>query len=176
MSPKRVYVHQIPHLTIPGARRIAAVAYCMAVVGCGALKSGSDRASLAEESTQQGRYQEAIALYQEHIAQRLDSTNRPEWENPHFYLLRIGDLYLRLEQPDAALASYTLAEQNAIEPSLISDRYRAVASWHIERDNLSAAFELLKKYRDRDSLLFDAMLDRVGKELTAQEASRPAHK
>jgi predicted Zn-dependent protease len=100
---------------------------------------------------------------------RLAESKRPEWENPYFYLLRIGDLQLRMDQPVAALESYQQAEAQKVESSLISDRYRATANWYIEQGRLQEAFDLLQKYRERDSLLFDAMLDRVGRALTDQE-------
>lgn len=146
-------------------------ALCVAlfVSGCGLLSKPINSANQAEEFTQQGQYEEAIALYRAHIEDRLAVSNRAEWENPYFYLLRIGDLYLRMEQPQAALDAYREAEANKVEESLISDRYRAVAHWYIEHGQLQAAFDLLKTYRGKDSLLFDAMLDRVGRSLTSQE-------
>jgi tetratricopeptide (TPR) repeat protein len=139
-------------------------------IGCGLLRSSTNAAQQAEELTQQGNYEEAISLYREHIQDRLAVTNRAEWENPYFYLLRIGDLHLRMEQPQAALDAYQEAEAHDIETGLISDRYRAVANWYIAHAQLQAAFDVLKKYRERDSLLFDAMLDRVGRALTKQDS------
>jgi tetratricopeptide (TPR) repeat protein len=142
----------------------------IAVCGCGFSSQGSSSLYRAEEFSQQERYEDAIASYRDHIEDRLSERTRPDWENPYFYLLRIGDLQLRMNQPTAALESYDLAEKEHVEASLISDRYRAVANWYIERAKLQEAFDLLQKYRDRDSLLFDAMLDRVGRALTAQES------
>lgn len=152
-------------------RQILFVMTFACVTGCGALVSSTNAAHQAEELTQQGRYEDAISSYRQHMEDRLAVTNRPEWENPHFYLLRIGDLYLRMEQPQAALAAYQEAKVHGIESGLISDRYRAVANWYIERAQLQAAFDVLKKHRELDSLLFDAMLDRVGRALTNQERS-----
>jgi tetratricopeptide (TPR) repeat protein len=141
----------------------------LAISGCGLLPDSTSAAHQAEELTQQGYYEEAIAQYRIHMRDRLEVSNREDWENPHFYLLRIGDLYLRMGQPQSALDTYREAETNQVEKSLISDRYRAVAHWYIENNQLQAAFDVLKTYRDRDSLLFDAMLDRVGRALTSQE-------
>lgn len=124
----------------------------------------------AEELTQQGNYEQAITSYEKHIQERVEVSGKPDWENPHFYLLRIGDLQLRQEKPLDALASYEEAERQKVEPTLISDRYRAVANWYLERGDLQQGFDLLTKYRDRDSLLFDAMLDRIGRELTAKDS------
>jgi tetratricopeptide (TPR) repeat protein len=141
----------------------------VALSGCGLLFDSTTAAHRAEELTQQERFEEAISQYRVHIQTRLKVSNRADWENPHFYLLRIGDLYLRMGQPQAALDAYREAEANQIEASLISDRYRAVAHWYVENNQLQSAFDVLKTYRDRDSLLFDAMLDRVGRALTKQE-------
>lgn len=152
---------------------LAALFFGLCCTGCTSWFDNSSSLYRAEELTQREQYDEAITAYREHIDDRLHVSNRPEWENPHFYLLRIGDIKLRQGDPKAALDSYQEAEREKVEPSLISDRYRAVASWYVEKGRLQEAFELLKTYRDRDSLLFDAMLDRIGRELTKQEA-RPA--
>jgi tetratricopeptide (TPR) repeat protein len=122
----------------------------------------------AERLTQEGSYQEAIDAYQRHIDERLTVRDKPEWENPHFYLLRIIDLQLRMSDPKAALATCKKAEQLGVEASLVSDRYRAIASWYSERGELKESFEVLKAHRDQDPLLFDAMLDRLGREMTAK--------
>jgi tetratricopeptide (TPR) repeat protein len=152
---------------------VSAVFIALHVSACGSWFQGSPALYRAEELSQQERYDEAIVMYREHIEDRLKERNRPEWENPHFYLLRIGDLQLRMEQPAAALESYHEAEQRGVEESLLSDRYRALAQWYSERGKLNEAFQVLKKNRGRDTLLFDAMLDRVGRELTATENAKP---
>ena len=103
-------------------------------------------------------------------------TDRPAWENPYFYLLSIGDLQLRMGQPNEALASFKGAEEHHVEESLVSDRYRSVAIWYEEHGQLDKALEVLTKYRERDSLLFDSMLDRVARKMTAQEPSPRAKK
>jgi tetratricopeptide (TPR) repeat protein len=145
----------------------------LAISSCSILPESTNAANQAEELTQQGYYEEAIAQYRIHMRDRLEVSDRAEWENPHFYLLRIGDLYLRMGQPQSALEAYREAETNQVEKSLISDRYRALAHWYVENNQLQSAFDLLKTYRDRDSLLFDAMLDRVGRALTNQETRAP---
>jgi tetratricopeptide (TPR) repeat protein len=155
------------------ARRATMLIALMSCSACSSWLASSPELYRAEELSQQERHQDAIAAYREHIEDRLTESKRPEWENPYFYLLRIGDLQLRLDDPTEALKSYEQAEEQKVEASLISDRYRAVAHWYIERDRLQEAFDLLQKYRDRDSLLFDAMLDRVGRALTEKETARP---
>ena len=49
----------------------------------------------AENAIERGEYEQAIALYQEHLQRRLARQDRPKWENPFFYKLLIGDAYLR---------------------------------------------------------------------------------
>jgi tetratricopeptide (TPR) repeat protein len=134
--------------------------------------SGSEELRKADELSRQGRHNEAIAAYRAHMQQRLAVTERPEWEDPHFYLLLIGDSYLHRGEPLQALSNYEEAERERVDATLISDRYRAVARWYEERSELREALEVLKKYRDRDSLLFDSMLDRVARALTESEDSQ----
>lgn len=118
-----------------------------------------------------GEYDAALQVYHEHIHERLRASERPEWENPYFYLLLIGDIQLQMGKPDDAVLSFIEAEREHVQADLVSDRYRAVAAWYIEHDQLDKALDVLKTYRDRDSLLFDAMLDRVARLLTAREAT-----
>jgi tetratricopeptide (TPR) repeat protein len=154
-------------------RLLALIAPVALLAGC---FSSSDRVQRAEELSRQGDYDAAIALYREHMEARLAIEDRPEWENPYFYLLLIGDVQLGRGEPEAALQTYEEAERQKVEPTLISDRYRAVGRWYEEHGQLQKALEELSKYRDRDPLLFDVMLDRIAKKLTAQEdaASKPA--
>lgn len=123
----------------------------------------------AEEATRQGDITRAIESYQRHIAHRLTMTDRPAWENPSFYELMIGDLELRRGDTAAALQAFERAERAGIDAGLVSDRYRAVGSWLEQQQRPNEALALLKKYRERDPLLFDAMLDRIAKEVTRRE-------
>ena len=142
--------------------------------GCFDIYSGSEQLRQAEELTRQERYDEAIAIYRAHMEERLAIEERQEWENPYFYLLLIGDVQLGRGEPAAALEIYQEAEQHKVEAGLISDRYRAVGRWYAEHGQLAKALEVLNNYRDRDSLLFDAMLDRIARQLTAQEEEEAA--
>lgn len=138
-----------------------------ASLGC--FTSGSEDLRRADELSREGRYEEAIATYRKHMDYRLTVTNRPAWENPYFYLLLIGDEYLHRGEPTKALEQYEEAERKEVHPTLISDRYRAIARWYEEHGELQRALDILKQFRDRDSLLFDAMADRVARALTEQE-------
>jgi hypothetical protein len=150
--------------------RCLPLATCLYLLSCTSLRNGSlvDR---AEQLAKECRYTEAIDTYRKHIEERLDESARPEWENPNFYLLMIVDLQLKMAKPENALRTCSEADQQGIEPALISDRYRAIATWYEERGDLADAFDVLKNYRERDPLLFDAMLDRVGRAITAREGS-----
>lgn len=123
----------------------------------------------ADHFVSEGKLDEAIATYKKHIEYRLSVKDRASWENPYFYYLLVGDLYLRLEKPLEALDAYTLAHTKGVEVPLVADRYRSLARWYKNHDQLKAAIELLQKYRELDDLMFDAMLDKYSKELTRQE-------
>jgi len=154
------------HLLTP--RALATLTAAAVVAGCVSLK-GPEALNRADELTVEGRYDDAIAAYQEHIQDRLGDGNRPEWENPYFYLLNIGDIELKRDNPEKALARYEEAEQRGVALSLVADRYRAVATWHEERHELQKALEVLNTYRLKDPLIFDSMLDRIARELTQSE-------
>jgi len=138
-----------------------ALAFC---TGC--FSSESAQLHAAEELTSEGKPDEAIAAYRKHLSERLEASDRPEWENPYFYLLNIGDIELSRGNVDAALAAYEEAEREKVELPLVADRYRAVAVWYEEHGQLEKALEVLSKYREKDPLIFDSMLDRVARELT----------
>lgn len=150
-------------------------ACCMAIIanvllGCFSV-NGPETLSRADELTREGKYDEAIAAYEEHIQDRLADISRPEWENPYFYLLNIGDIELARNEPEKALKQYEEAEAKGIALTLVSDRYRAVATWFESRGELQKALEVLTRYQSKDPLLFDSMLDRIARELTSNEAN-----
>lgn len=137
----------------------------------GCFSSGPEQLSTAENLTSQGKHDEAIAAYREHISERLQTSQRPEWENPYFYLLNVGDIELSRGNVDAAIAAYEEAEREKVESPLVADRYRAVASWYEEHGDLQKAIDTLTKYRERDPLIFDSMLDRIARKLTESETT-----
>lgn len=145
---------------------------------CGIWHSseGSKWLRKAEEYSRQGDYDQAIDAYRRHIQERLEVQPRPEWENPYFYLVLIGDIELGRDRPAEALSAYQEAEKRGVDMYLIADRIRSLAGWYEKNDQLDAAIGLLNNYRDKDSLMIDAMLDRLSKELTRREDNeRLAH-
>lgn len=134
---------------------------CRGVLSVG----GAYKLREAEEYLRQERYDDAISAYQAHMEERLKLRNRPDWENPYFYYLLIGDIELGRDRVDDALHAYQLAEQHHIHRSLISDRYRYVANWYEKHGEYEKALELLTQHRELDPLLFDATLDRIAKAL-----------
>lgn len=129
----------------------------------------------AEELTREQQFDQAIALYQRHIENRLKVADRPDWENPYLYLLAIGDLRLRQDKVAEAAAYYDQAEKKGVGAALVADRYRGLAVHFEERHELENAIEVLKKYRHLDPLLFDGMLDRLSKQIVAEEDSSTSH-
>lgn len=140
------------------------------------LFSGFSESNLmkADRKIKEAKYEEAVTLIKEHIESRLAVENRAAWENPYFHYLQIGDIYLQLGDPVKATAAYELAEKNGVETGLVSDRYRFVANWFEKQGKLREAVEYLEKYRDRDDLLMNMMLDRLARDILAQEKLKAA--
>lgn len=126
-------------------------------------------AERAQRLHSQNDLQGAIDSYQRHIQERLKTQARPTWENPYFYLLLIADLELERGDAERAVEACLKAKEMGVDDGLVSDRYRSIANWYIERGELEVAFEHLKRFRQSDPLLFDALLDRVGREITKKE-------
>lgn len=126
-----------------------------------------DSLDLAEQSFSQEKWEDAIRHYQAHMSQRERVPNRAAWENPKFYYLLVGDAQLELKQPEEALKSYLIAEEQGNEK--IGDRIRNLARWYEQRTDTDRAIRLLTQFRERDPLLFDGELDRLYREITIRE-------
>jgi hypothetical protein len=120
----------------------------------------------AEELSRQKKYPEAIAAYRSHMQQRLKIHDRPEWENPYFYLILIGDIELGTNKPQEAFAAFIEAESKGVDSYLVSDRIRSVARWYEDHSELDKAIEVLMAHKAKDPFLFEAMLDRINKSKT----------
>lgn len=132
-------------------------------------RSSASLPQRAQDAAAQGEFDTAIDLYHEHISYRRKDPAREEWENPSFYLLFIGDMYLKKAEPQKALDNYQRALDEKVEIELVADRIRSLATWYEEHNQLQDAFNLLENFRAKDPLLFDSALDRVSRKLTAQE-------
>ena len=152
----------LPHRTF--------VFFCLFLLNsCGPTESSRSK---ADTYSREHRYEEAIAEYHRHINDRLGVKNRPEWENPYLYLLDIGDIYLEQGDVEKALENYKLAEDKEVKESYVIDRYRYIATWYEKKGDLKSALKHLEKYRDKDPLLFDLMLDRISRQMVKEEDSK----
>lgn len=138
---------------------------------CHGFSGGKSKLDKAEDLVQQEKYEEAITIYKEHMSERLSAKNRPDWENPYFYYLLIGDIELRRSNVNAAIEAYKTAQANDIPINLISDRMRYIATWYEEKGEYEEALAILKANRQLDPLLFDSMLDRISKDLILKQDS-----
>lgn len=127
------------------------------------MKQKADELSINKE------YEQAIQAYQDHIKQRASIPNKPDWENPYIYLLDIGDIYLEMGMVEKALESYERAAQHDVKQGYVNDRLRYIATWYEEQGEIESAIEHLQKYREKDELLFDLMLNRLARKLVALE-------
>lgn len=126
-------------------------------------------ATQAEELEEQGKLEEAIAQYEKHIEKRLRAKSRPDHENPHFYQILIGDLYLRLDRPDAAKQAFESAHQNGVNVEFVSERFRRLAHWYAKRERFNEALELLARYRELDPFMYDIDTDTIHKQLVKKD-------
>ncbi|HMO02016.1 MAG TPA: lysophospholipid acyltransferase family protein [Oligoflexia bacterium] len=124
---------------------------------------------LAEEYAAKKEWSKAIRHYYAHINDRNLVKNRPDWENPYFYLIAIGDIHLEEKKYKLALDRYLEAEAKGIPQTLVTDRIRLIAAKLKDDGALKDAFEHLKKFKDRDSLIFDGLLDSLAKQITQTE-------
>jgi tetratricopeptide (TPR) repeat protein len=146
---------------------VSIIVVTMASAGC--QMSASHYRQTAEEFRSEGRYKESNEAYLRHIESRLLVPDRPEWENPYIYLLDIGDNHLAEGDVREALRFYEKADGEGVDESYITDRIRGVSTWYEERGQLREAIALLKRYRERDELLIDMILDRLSRQLAEQE-------
>ena len=142
------------------------------LTSCGLLHGVSDPLTATDALLRKREYQSAIDLLRVHISERINSANLPAGENPYFYLILIADIELSMSAPENAIKTCEEAEHHAVDHSLILDRYRSIAHWYVAHKRLKEAFELLQKHKDRDPLLFNALLDQVSRLLTDIETNK----
>lgn len=139
------------------------------IVSCAKGNNGS--LQFAETLANEGKYDEAISVYRKRMDSRLALKNRPQDENPYFYLILIGDIEVRRGDPEAALSLYEEASTRGVDKRQIGDRYRQMATYYAEKKDYEKAMEVLKKHREEDPLLFDSMLDRFARALIKEKDS-----
>lgn len=128
-------------------------------------KSYYSEADRAEALQAGGELEKAIEAYEAHIKNRISSKKRFSNENPYFYKLMIGDLHLKLDQIDEAEKSYLSACNHKVSPPLCADRLRKMGRYFEEKKEYDKAFEILRKHRELDILLFDLEIDRLHKSI-----------
>lgn len=148
---------------------VSVLALCGTFLGCFQHQSGRSMREQADTLSKRQQYDEAIEAYWKHIRLREGVENKPDWENPYIYLLDIGDIYLAMSNFEKALETFELAETKGVKPGYVNDRLRYVGTLYEEQGELHKAIEHLQKYRDRDEILFDLMLNRLARQIVTQE-------
>ena len=130
----------------------------------------------AEEALQAGELDQAISEYRLHLDERLDDPNRPNWENPYFYSVLIGDIYLKQDLPERAKDSYLLAKENRVSNDVIVDRIRSLSRYYAAKGNLEEALSLLKEFRNLEPLMIDFDIDQLHRKIIEKEdAAKQSH-
>lgn len=127
---------------------------------------------MAESAYEAKKYNQAINEYELHIKSRLESKSRPDWENPYFYELIIGDIELEKGNFSEAIIRYKIAEDNKVELERISTRILEVGKQQYQlgirnNDNIlkKRAIKLLQDNAFRDSELYYWTLDKLVKQI-----------
>lgn len=164
-------------LTIPALRGAYLLAVCLLLSNsCGpSLRPNPSAATRAESLAEEGKVDAAIAAYREHIELRLADPRRPESENPYFYLLMIGDLYLASGRIELAREAYEEARNKAVDQALTAERLRRFATHFEKKGLLEQAISELRQYRELDPLMFDSEIDRLHKLFIAREREKETH-
>ena len=150
-----------------GLLSIFSGSFIVILLGCST--SGSFRPIEAKQLAQEGHYDESVKLYQQHFAERLNAPDRPANENPYFYYVLIGDVYLKQNKPTEALQYYLDAHKNNIDNKLFADRIHQLGIWYKANNQLQTAFDLLKQYHDLDPLILDFEMDQIHREMVKRE-------
>ena len=172
-------MHSLKNLRFGSAvQRLFLVAAPLLLVGCTVFFSYNktdfevplDSAPrVSEQLRKDGKYQEAIAEYEKHIAARLADPWRPDTENPYFYKILIGDTYLEMGDAARAEDAYVEAKDREVSMPMVIDRLRRLGSWYADHDQLEMGLTTLQKYRALDTLLFDSDIDSIHKRIVAKE-------
>jgi tetratricopeptide (TPR) repeat protein len=126
-------------------------------------------AEAAENLHEKGFNEDAIKEYQKHIEYRL--TKNPDFkiENPYFYQILIGNIYLELNELDSALNAFKIAKEHQVDKALVVDGILQITKALIQGNKLEEAMKLVNDYRALDPLLFDVERDRIHRNMIYNE-------
>lgn len=168
-SPARLTLipsaHSVRRLVFQSALLLPTVLFS----SCFFFEFSPSHAHRAEEFAQEKNYAQAIKQYEFHIQARLHNPNRPEEENPYFYYLLIGDLFLKLNDFSNAKASYVKAKNAQVSSELVNERLRGLSRYLEGQGNYEGAIQLLQEFRNLDPMFFDLEIDQVHKQMIQSE-------
>jgi tetratricopeptide (TPR) repeat protein len=143
---------------------------CCLLSGCLLISEPPRTHALNAETLKlEGQWLAAIKEYELHVKARIESAHRPASENPYFYYLLIGDLYLENGDFAQAKTSYELALSEQVSSDLVHDRLRDLGKWLAKEKHYEQAIDVLLSYRHLDPALFDIEIDRIHKEMVRAE-------
>ena len=133
--------------------------------------SSNKNISLADKAAQEfndGDLEQARKNYFRHMKKRLLDESRPNDENPFFYLVLIGDIYLKEEKLERAFYFYRVGHGKKVKTPLIAYRIRKVALAYHKNKQSEIALDILREYRELDEFAFDAEKDKIHREYINQ--------
>ncbi len=139
----------------------------------GGAPNQESEAKKAESLSSVGKYLEAIQHYKKHIENRFRDSRRLPNENPRFYNLYIGDLYIKLDRPAEAEEQYALALREEVDSKLVADRVIRLSRYFVTKGRYAQAIALLRKNRELDPDAFDSEIDETHKKSVAAEDRVP---
>ena len=120
-------------------------------------------ARVAEQLRAEGKYKEAITEYEKHISARISAAGKDPGENPYFYRILIGDVYLESGDLVAAESSYVEAVDHGVDKQLVASKLRGLAEKMVEEMRVDDAMEMLRRHQDYDPLMINLEIDRLYK-------------
>ena len=124
-------------------------------------------AEIAQQYESEGEHEKAISFYLKHVDVRLQANIAGE--NPYFYYLLIGDIYLKADDPLAAKKAYDTARTNKVEASFLVDRAKLLAKYYSEKSSFDQAIAVLNEYRELDTMAIDYEIDFIHKQMLSFE-------
>lgn len=126
---------------------------------------------LAEQLRQSKRFDEAIKIYENKIANN-SNNKEDQGENIYFYAVIIGDLLIEQGKITEALLRFKEAEKHKVDPLIIADRIKQSARWFENHDQLENAIKVLESNREIDELTIDIELDRISRKIVERDEKK----